>query len=117
MGPIIYPTSQAELQRVADDFQANTHGNKATFYHGCAAAGDGLAVRIKAVSLRECSNPLSYINRKGFYSLNLQSINDSQMRLLYVNLETQGTTHNSTAFFATQFSKEFLNMNENPPLD
>jgi hypothetical protein len=37
------------------------------------------------------------------------------MRLLYVNLETQGATHNSTAFFATECSKEFLNTNENPP--
>jgi hypothetical protein len=117
VGIIRYPTSQAELQRIADDFQAKTSGNKATYYHGCAGAGDGLAVRIKAVSLRECINPLAYINRKGFYSINLQSINDSRMRLLYVNLETQGATHDSTAFFATDFSKQFLNSNTAPPVD
>jgi hypothetical protein len=117
MGRIAYPTSQAELQTVADGFQAQTYGDKAQYYHGCGGAGDGLAVRIKAVSLRECPNPLAYINRKGFYSLNLQSINDSKMRFLYVNLETQGATPDSTAFFATEFSEQFLDRNRNPPLD
>ena len=112
MGRIAYPTSQAELQTVADGFQAQTYGDKAQYYHGCGGAGDGLAVHIKAVSLRECPNPLAYINRKGFYSLNLQSIKDSKMRFLYyVNLETQGATHDSTAFFATEFSEQFLDRN------
>jgi hypothetical protein len=117
IGAIEYPTSQAKLQTVADEFQAQTYGDKAQYYHGCGGAGDGLAIRIKPVSLRECPNPLAYINRKGFYSLNLQSINDSRMRFLYVNLETQGSTHDSTAFFATEFSKQFLDANTNPPLD
>jgi hypothetical protein len=117
MGIIRYPTSTAELQRISDGFQAKTHGNSSLYYHGCGGAGDGLAVRIKAISLQECNNPLAYINRKGFYSLNLQSINDSRMRLMYVNLETQGATHDSTAFFATEFSKQFLNANEDPPVD
>jgi hypothetical protein len=62
MGQIAYPTSQGELQSLADDFQKNTYGDKATYYHGCAGAGDGLAIRIKPVSLRECTNPLAYIN-------------------------------------------------------
>jgi hypothetical protein len=117
MGIIRYPTSTAELQRISDGFQAKTHGNSSLYYNGCGGAGDGLAVRIKAISLQECNNPLAYINRKGFYSLNLQSINDSRMRLMYVNLETQGATHDSTAFFATEFSKQFLNANEDPPVD
>jgi hypothetical protein len=39
------------------------------------------------------------------------------MHLLYVNLETQGATHDSTAFFATEFSKQFLDSYTDPPLD
>jgi hypothetical protein len=94
--------SREELQRIADDFQAKTNGEKAKYYHECAGAGDGLAVRIKLASLRDCNNSLAYINHKGFYSINLQTINNSQMQqLLYVNLETQGAMHDSTAFFAT----------------
>jgi hypothetical protein len=57
------------------------------------------------------------INCKGFYSLNLLSINDSQMWFIYVNLEIQGATHDSTAFFATECSKHFLDSNTNPPFD
>jgi hypothetical protein len=39
------------------------------------------------------------------------------MQLLYMNLEMQGATHNSTAFFAMEFSEQFLDSNTNPPLD
>jgi hypothetical protein len=34
MGQIIYPISQAKLQMIADDFQAKTYENTATFFHG-----------------------------------------------------------------------------------
>ena len=32
MGVIRYPTSEAELQRIAYDFKAKTHGNKASIF-------------------------------------------------------------------------------------
>jgi hypothetical protein len=117
IGPICYPTTPEEFKKVANGFAERTTRQNAAIYHACGGAGDGLAARIKPVSLRECSNPLGYINRKGFYSINLQSINDSRLRFLYVNLETQGATHDSTAFFATKFSKQFLDANPDPPKD
>ncbi len=117
IGPIFYPPTPEEFTQVANGFADSTTRQNAAIYHACGGAGDGLAARIKPVSLRECSNPLGYINRKGFYSINLQSINDSRLRFLYVNLETQGATHDSTAFFATKFSKQFLDANPDPPKD
>ena len=59
MGEITYPATTSGLQRASDGFQAKTYGNSAIYYHGCAGAGDGLAVRIKAISLQECNNPLA----------------------------------------------------------
>lgn len=68
MGWIIYPISQAELQtKIADDFQTKMYGNKALYYHGYAGAGDGdLAVHVKNIRLRECSNPPCLYQLQGF---------------------------------------------------
>jgi hypothetical protein len=56
------------------------------------------------------------MNQKGFFSINMQTINDAALRFMFVNLETQGATHDSTAFYSTEFSKLFTE-NDNPPLD
>jgi hypothetical protein len=114
MGPIAFPNDAPSLQKLADAFDRT--GVRCLLHHGCAGAGDGYPVRIKTPTLRECPDPLSYMNRKGFYSINMQTINDAALRFLFVNLETNGATHDSTAFYATEFSKLFTN-NDNPPLD
>ena len=109
--PICYPTTQEAFLKIVNGFAERTTRQNTAIYHACGGAGDGLAARIQPVSLRECSNPLAYINCKGFYSINLHQ------SFLYVNLETYGATHDSTAFFATKFSKQFLDANPDPPKD
>jgi|TARA_B110000211_G_scaffold159696_1_gene180805 hypothetical protein len=56
-----------ELERLATDFGAETRG----IMDGCVGALDGYCLRIRKPHAKEHGNPLSFLNRKSFYSINV----------------------------------------------
>ena len=65
---------------------------------GCIGAIDGMAVRIKKPSKIDVENCRNYMNRKGFYSINLQALADVDRKFVWYSMDTQGSTHDSLAF-------------------
>lgn len=65
---------------------------------GCVGALDGLAVRIAGPNATECPNPRTYFNRKGFFSVNMQALCDSNKCFTYASIQTAGSTHDATAW-------------------
>lgn len=97
--------SPAALQAHADTMYAR---NKGTL-HGCIGALDGMCVRILKPRLTCTPNPLHYLNRKGFFSMNLQAIADGDRRFLYMSLATAGGTHDSLAWSVSSLGHHLRN--------
>lgn len=105
IGPIEFPCNANELKQLANGFlhqRANL-----PFYLGHVAALDGLAVRIRMPGIHECNNPLAYVNRKGFPSLNVQGLADATGRCRMLSVDLAGSTHDSSAYNATPFSRRW----------
>ena len=66
--------------------------------HGCIGALDGMAMRIKKPCKLDEENCRNYMNRKGFYIINLQAVADADRKIVYFSLDTQGSTHESLAW-------------------
>ena len=94
-----------KLKTIADGFQESTSNHPALY--GCVGALDGYAVRIRRPSLHEVANPLDYVNRKGFFSLNMQAICDAKCRFLFISIETPGSTHDASAFALSSFCERW----------
>jgi hypothetical protein len=86
----------------------DTIGTRREELHSCVGAIDGIAIRIRQPLKTECNSPISYRNRKGFCSINMQAIAGGCMRFLWVSLKSPGSTHDSTAFHITKFSQSWL---------
>jgi DDE superfamily endonuclease len=82
------------LAAKANDFAEKTDG----VFYGPFAANDGWAVKIKAPTLEEVSDPGNYYCRKGFYALNVQAMCDRRKKFLWVYPSNKGATHDSAAF-------------------
>eukprot|EP00951_Prasinocladus_malaysianus_P027384 scaffold245335_cov32-Prasinocladus_malaysianus.AAC.1 len=77
---------------------------------GCIGAVDGMAVRIGKPNIEdpvteEERNVRHFMNRKGFYSINLQAVADANRKIIYHSLETQGSTHDSLAWKMSTLGK------------
>ena len=68
-------------------------------------AVDGMAVRIKGPAGTECSNPRTYYNRKGFFSVNLQAMCDVRRRFRWASVMCAGSAHDATAWGASGMSE------------
>lgn len=108
IGPIEFPTTEPELREMADQF-LQKEGNLPALYKGHVAAGDGFAVRIRMPGKNECENPLSYVNRKGFPAINVQSLADAMPKCRLLQAEVAGSTHDKTAWDLISFSKRWEN--------
>ena len=73
-------------------------GTEEILLKNCVGALDGIAVGILDPAHGAVPNPPTYYNRKGFFSLNVQAMCDSEYRFLYVSSVNPGSTHDSTAF-------------------
>ena len=73
---------------------------------GCIGALDGMAVRITRPTLKDTASPQMYMNRKGFYSLNLQAISDCNRKFLWWNIGSVGSTHDSLAWTCTPLARQ-----------
>ena len=69
--------------------------------HGHVMAIDGLAIRIRTPRNTETGNVMSYKNRKGFSSINIQAGCDSLLKFRFVSIMTAGSTHDNTAYLAS----------------
>ena len=58
---------EEELERIGAGFGAETRG----IMDGCAGALDGYCLRIRKPYAKEHGNPLSFLNRKGYFSINV----------------------------------------------
>ena len=72
---------------------------------GCIGALDGMAVRIYKPRNSDAENSLHFLNRKGFFSINLQAIADADWKFLWYSMETAGGTHDSLAFKVSELGR------------
>ena len=93
--------TEEERAQVAGEFFRNSGG----VIQGCLSALDGLAVKIREPTLRDCQNPASYKNRKVFFAVLVQAMCDSKRLFTFASVEAQGSCHDSTAFNATSFAR------------
>jgi hypothetical protein len=77
---------------------------------GCIGALDGMDVRITRPTLKDTASPQSYFNRKGFYSINLQAIADHNRKIMWWNMKTVGSTHDSLAWALTPLAHYIATM-------
>ena len=72
---------------------------------GCIGALDGMAVRIYKPRESDAENPLDFLNRKNFFSINLQAIADADWKFSWFSMETAGGTHDSLAFKVSELGR------------
>jgi hypothetical protein len=73
---------------------------------GCIGALDGMAVRITRPTTKDTAYPQSYLNRKGFYNMNLQAIADCNRKIVWWNIKTFGSTHDNMAWSVTPLAQD-----------
>jgi hypothetical protein len=71
---------------------------------GCAGAIDGIAIKIVEPWAGTTANSSSYLDRKGFFALNVQAMCDCNYRLTFASALCPGSTHVSTAFAVSSLS-------------
>lgn len=99
---IRFPMTEHERRVVSDGFAKNSNGVLA----GCLSAVDGWACAIRKPTLgRDCPNPSSYKNRKGFFAILVQAMCDADRLFTFIAVDSQGSCHDSTAFCQTSFYK------------
>ena len=86
----------------------NMHGRKQDFYElaefpNCIGAVD--CTHIKISKLQE--DPELYINRKGFYSINVQAICDAKLKFTDVVARWPGSVHDSRVFNQSAIKESF----------
>lgn len=82
---ITIPDNQNELFEISNDFREKCH------FPGVIGAVDCTHVRIA----KPARDPLMFVNRKGYYSLNCQMICDTKLRFWNVVARWPGSTHDS----------------------
>ena len=92
--PKFDPTDENAMESLATSMFVRSKQSMA----GCVGAIDGMAVKIRRPTLRDCPNPFLYRNRKQFYSINLQAMCDGNRKFLWWSMLTVGSTHDSLAF-------------------
>lgn len=108
VGRIEFPGTEAELRKMADQFLQN-ECNLPSLFIGHLAAGDGYAVRIRMPGRHECDNPMSYRNRKGFASINVQALADATPKCRLLQAETPGSSHDRSAWQLIDFAQKWEN--------
>ena len=76
----------------------------------CIGALDGMCVIINKPRDSDVDNPLHYLNRKGFFYINLQAICDVDRKFFWYKMDTTRGTHDSLAF---KLSDLGMKLNEN----
>lgn len=91
---------EALMQDLAAGFERISTSRSAIT--GVVGAIDGIAIRIPCLSLRDCDDPIHYLNRKEFFSINCQAICDADLKFRWAAMTCAGSTHDAMAFKDTQ---------------
>jgi len=75
----------------------------------CIGALDGMCVRIYRPREREVGNPLHFLNRKGFFGINLQAICNAERKFIWFGMDAAGGTHDSLAFKLSELGSRLAN--------
>jgi DDE superfamily endonuclease len=97
MQNIKFPYTEDDCRAASEGFQRLRNSP----FYGVIGAIDGIAVAIRAPSPSECPNPRSFLNRKGFFAINVQAVVGADYSALYLSAKHAGSTHDSTAFQST----------------
>lgn len=84
-------------RKKANDFQTSRSPPRPL--HGCVGALDGISVKIKNPS--EEHEPAQYYIRKGYYSIPVQALCDSQYNFMCYSAKCVGSTHDALAHSVT----------------
>ena len=78
---------------------------------GGIGALDGWIVKIKRTSKTKdrVLNPTSFFSRKGYFAVNVQVIVDKKNMIIFRDISSRGTEHDSTAFKNSPLYKWCLN--------
>ena len=87
------PKDEGKMRALADGMYIRS----GRLVPGCVGALDGMAVQINKPSLKDTPAPLTFKNRKKYYSINLQAIADCDKRFVWWSMQTTGSTHDSLA--------------------
>ena len=91
------------LQELERDFRAGTRGG---FWTGQVGAIDGVHFRMKCPSSKAVSDPMRYyVARKQEFALLAIAICDYHRRFTWVDISHASTTHDSTAWAATELGQ------------
>lgn len=67
---------------------------------GCVSDINGVAVRTWRPTVEGAPNAMSYLNRKGFFALNMQAAVGADFKAQSISVVAAGSCHDSTAFSA-----------------
>ena len=104
--PVFDITDAGQMRALSDGMFVRSGGKMP----GCVGALDGMAVRITRPTLKDTASPQSYFNRKGFYSINLQAIANHNRKIMWWNMMTVGSTHDSLAWALTPLAQDLAIM-------
>ncbi|KAJ8965083.1 hypothetical protein NQ317_016113 [Molorchus minor] len=103
---IHFPSNEEERSVVKQGFMEMQNG-----FPGIVGAIDGTQIAISAPSINnELFPPLLFYNRKGFYSLNVQIICDSKLKIMAINARFPGSVHDAAIWTTCQI-RELLRNN------
>jgi hypothetical protein len=92
-----------QLQQIESGFAAKSSRQ---LFRGCIGAIDGIQVKVSKPSIRDgVLNPREFFCRKGFYSINVQAVCDSDWRFLDIDIRWPGSTSDTMAWMTTDVYK------------
>lgn len=96
---IKWPATTAECQHNADEFETRYS------FPGCVGCIDGSHIPIKPPA----NDRDSYINRKGFPSINLLAVCDQKMKFIATYAERAGSVHDARVFRVSELGRKAVN--------
>lgn len=100
-----FPVSEAQCKHGSEQFRRL----KRSLFDGIIATLDGIAFKICQPRLNDTPDPRKYFNRKGFFAICFQAAVSADYKFVFVSARHAGSTHDSTAFHATQLHTVIMN--------
>ena len=95
------PLVRAAIGTLATRTRSRSAGNTAKRQVGNTPSAESICASAES----DAENSLHFLNRKGFFSINLQAIADADWKFLWYSMETAGGTHDSLAFKVSELGR------------
>lgn len=106
---IKFPTTNAECEEEKQRFMQMENG-----FPGIIGAIDCTHIAISSPPANDINHPaIVFLNRKGYYSLNVQIICNANLKILAVNARYPGSVHDSAIWMTSVIRREVENMHLN----